>query len=287
MHLIDTIFHFTSIDNLKAIISKGFSPSFSKEKLGERDILIPMISFSNILLRDIGKNQVLNYGEYGIGFSRAWAIKNKINPVIYSFNNGETSNAIRKYLDNSVFISRVEEYKNFFKENSKLQLGPLFNHVKLSNTSAEAINLLNYLSLNYNETLLELISKYANANFQETKSLIYLTKPYEVKNNAEQKFIAYNDREWRKVYKEIGFILDVEESFQKTLNMPKPHIKDEIYRLKFNLEDIVVIVVQKGIDIKTIIDCLSLKFGKKDVANLITSKKLKVNTRAQLILKGF
>ncbi len=287
MNLIDTIFHFTNYHTLEKIIAEGFKPSFANEKLGKTNILIPMVSFCNILLRDIGKDQVLNYGEFGIGFSRTWAIKNNINPVIYSYDNGQTANAIKDYLDNSVFISGVNHFKEHFRQLSECKCGPFSKSIKLTNTSKEALDLIDYLSYNYNDELTDIISAYALANYEKTKALIYLTKPYEVENMAGQKFIAYNDREWRKAYCEINFIIEGEELYQETKDSAKPHLTEDKYRLKFDLNDLITIVIESEDNINQVKKALYQKFGEEEVENRISSNKLKINTREALINLGY
>ncbi|MBK7589517.1 MAG: hypothetical protein IPI22_14915 [Bacteroidetes bacterium] len=124
MNIVDTLYYFKSKETIENIISEGFKPSFANEKFGDRSVLIPMVSFSNVLLRDIGHDQVLSYGEFGIGFPRSWAIRNNINPVIYSFNEGDADKAIKAYFDNSVFVSCMDFLKNNLKKHLRTNLDP-------------------------------------------------------------------------------------------------------------------------------------------------------------------
>ena len=84
----NTLFHFTgSINVLFKILEKGFWPMYSKEtgwgKEGEIRFAIPMVSFCNIPLSQIGKH-INYYGNYGIGVSMEWAVKEEnIQPVLY------------------------------------------------------------------------------------------------------------------------------------------------------------------------------------------------------------
>ena len=60
MKEINQIIHITnSIDILKSILKNGFYTSYAKEKFGNKNILIPMLSFSNILFRDIKLENIL------------------------------------------------------------------------------------------------------------------------------------------------------------------------------------------------------------------------------------
>lgn len=62
MKQLNTLFHSTDkISCLKSIITNGFNPTYSKEKIGDRDVLIAMVSFSNIPLIE-ARTQV-DYGK--------------------------------------------------------------------------------------------------------------------------------------------------------------------------------------------------------------------------------
>ena len=91
MKEINQIIHITkNIDILKSILKYGFYTSYAKEKFGNKNILIPMISFSNILFRDIGDDEVVDYGNYGVVFDRDDVIeKFDLNPVFYVKNVSE------------------------------------------------------------------------------------------------------------------------------------------------------------------------------------------------------
>src|SRR5689334_2541951 len=79
---INHIFHYTtSFDSLIGILSNGFVPSYCQEEITDLIYLIPMVSFCNISIRDV--DLYMRYGNYGIGMSVNWAIKNRISPVIY------------------------------------------------------------------------------------------------------------------------------------------------------------------------------------------------------------
>lgn len=84
----NTLFHFTdSIDVLFKILEEGFWPKYSKETgwkgEGKPQFAIPMVSFCNIPLSQIGKH-INYYGNYGIGVSMEWAVtEENIQPVLY------------------------------------------------------------------------------------------------------------------------------------------------------------------------------------------------------------
>lgn len=82
MKEINQIIHITkSLEIIKSILINGFYTSYAKETFNGKNILIPMISFSNILFRDIGENEVVDYGKYGIVFDRDYIIdKFNLNP---------------------------------------------------------------------------------------------------------------------------------------------------------------------------------------------------------------
>lgn len=83
----NTLIHFTSTkDALKGILTENFKIKYCQEKIylynKNPKLHVPMISFCDIPLSQI-KNHISNYGHYGVGLSRAWALRNRLNPVLY------------------------------------------------------------------------------------------------------------------------------------------------------------------------------------------------------------
>lgn len=83
----DSIIHYTDdIEKLKGIISEGFKIKYCVEVLYTNDEQTsnahPMISFCDIPLSESNRHFGL-YGCYGIGMSKEWAKKMRINPVLY------------------------------------------------------------------------------------------------------------------------------------------------------------------------------------------------------------
>lgn len=83
----NTLIHFTSSkEALKGILTDNFKLKYCKETIDLHGIKptlhVPMISFCDIPLSQI-KNHIANYGHYGIGLSRDWALRNRLNPVLY------------------------------------------------------------------------------------------------------------------------------------------------------------------------------------------------------------
>ena len=83
------IIHFTSsFENLTSIIkTASFRITYSKEdfKIGKLRISSaahPMVCFSEQKIIELS-NRVITYGKYGIGFTKEWARKKKLSPVIY------------------------------------------------------------------------------------------------------------------------------------------------------------------------------------------------------------
>lgn len=90
----ESLFHFTdSLDVIKDILNDGsFQARYCRERLvyegdnGEDlltpELLVPMVSFCDYKLSEIS-HHALNYGNYGLGMKKQWAIDNGLNPVLY------------------------------------------------------------------------------------------------------------------------------------------------------------------------------------------------------------
>lgn len=97
----NTLFHFAQkMEYLINIFERGFQPRYCKEEViykttedGEKSGFsfgVPMTCFCDISLSQIS-NHVSKYGNYGIGMTKEWAIKNKLNPIIYLNPNSKLS----------------------------------------------------------------------------------------------------------------------------------------------------------------------------------------------------
>lgn len=116
----NTVFHFTrSIDNLESILNNDFYPQFCFEDIFGTisgipgvEKAIPMVCFCDIPLSQVRKH-IKTYGEYAIGLSKRWAIKQKINPVLYAYPNSDFTNKI----NNALFILAQHEQNIGLSEN--------------------------------------------------------------------------------------------------------------------------------------------------------------------------
>jgi hypothetical protein len=89
----DALFHFTpSFDNLIGILENHFYPQYCYEEfIGGA---IPMVCFCDIRLSQV-KTHIKTYGYYGLGMSKEWASRNKLNPVLYYTKNSQLSHNIK------------------------------------------------------------------------------------------------------------------------------------------------------------------------------------------------
>jgi len=84
-----TLFHFTkSRETLQLILKNGFWPRYCLEDVGwlgipDADfVAYPMVCFCDIPLSRTDEH-VTFYGDFGVGMSKEWAVKNNLNPVLY------------------------------------------------------------------------------------------------------------------------------------------------------------------------------------------------------------
>ncbi|WP_072680863.1 abortive infection system antitoxin AbiGi family protein [Arcobacter sp. LA11] len=95
-----SIIHFTDKkEALIGILNNNFKLSYCKEKIilknNEYNLGIPMVSFCDIPLSQI-KEHISKYGSYGIGLSKNWAIKKRLNPVLYVDTDSHLSESYEK-----------------------------------------------------------------------------------------------------------------------------------------------------------------------------------------------
>src|SRR5947209_1483362 len=118
----DTLFHFTkSRNNLERILSERFKFSYCKESYHidsdfSGELYIPMISFCDLPLGLI-KNHITKYGSFGIGMTKEWGIKNKLNPVLYLEKKSLVSRDFNKSADLfSSMVNSLEKLQNELTE---------------------------------------------------------------------------------------------------------------------------------------------------------------------------
>ncbi|MEC7784256.1 MAG: abortive infection system antitoxin AbiGi family protein [Bacteroidota bacterium] len=137
MREVNNLLHFTrELDTVKKVLKNGFKASYAVESLGKRKILLPMVSFSNLLFRDVGEDEVVDYGQYGIGINREYAVKSGINPVIYLYENSQIDNAINSLLNLTIIpqgldkLQKITQVKNFTKITDYVKFNPIPDEVK-------------------------------------------------------------------------------------------------------------------------------------------------------------
>jgi Putative abortive phage resistance protein AbiGi, antitoxin len=130
----NTIFHFTaSIDNLESILKNDFYPLFVFEdffgtisSIPGAEKAIPMVCFCDIPLSQVRKH-IKTYGEYAIGLSKEWAVRMKINPVLYTYKGSDFAVKLYGALNN--IIARERQF-NINENRISDQLVAAMHYVK-------------------------------------------------------------------------------------------------------------------------------------------------------------
>lgn len=118
-----SLFHFTSnLESLKSILQHDFVSLYSAEtflnlisKKHEEIGLnkaVPMVCFCDIPISKVSRHSGV-YGNYAIGLTKEWAIKNQISPVIYSYSDSAISNNLMKMFEAVVKESNEQAINNF------------------------------------------------------------------------------------------------------------------------------------------------------------------------------
>ena len=261
------------IDNIN---NDGFRPSYCEEMLNNEKILIPMVSFCNIPIRDV--ENYMYYGDYGLGFNMEWAIKNKLSPVIYVHQNSDFLNLQNISIKNiPLAISEVvlnEVLKNsftVFTENDSIYFfKKLVTDLNKSNTRYRQ-----FTKFWKNEVCFKI-------THEEFKGEI----PTTITINS------YNEREWRYVpfvdNKEFDEIIYQNKEgknnpdYNKFKKETKPHFTEEKHMLKFNLNDLKYIIVKNKLEIEQITKVLSIKYGKRDVQERLSKGHLYVLSKESI-----
>ncbi|WP_242108825.1 abortive infection system antitoxin AbiGi family protein [Luteimonas aquatica] len=107
-----TVIHFTrEPDALKGILEKGFRIKLCRETVvldtQPGSFCVPMVSFCDIPFSKI-KDHLDKYGEYGIGLTKAWAVRKGLNPVLYMSKDSSLSKSYKTAFNHYVYESDHE-----------------------------------------------------------------------------------------------------------------------------------------------------------------------------------
>lgn len=281
----NTLFHFTpKFEFLKSILQHGVYVRYSLEDYGSLEVEteakrigIPMACFCDIPLSQIA-DHVETYGEYSVGFSKSWGMKNGISPVIYTYSDSYTSQVVKLI---SVHLNKVfdigQNYKPSEPDDITTALVDLFSELFNAKKPAR-------LNEKIQDKVLELISPELLHIDGKLSHLVRYMKPYQGHgfsngNEISQK-VFYNEREWRYV-----------PSKSKVLNENvafKDSISEEVYldprkrrsmnmkiakslKLKFQPEDISYIIVSAEREIVPMI-----RFIDNNLGNIFPMNKIKL-----------
>ncbi|SHF01964.1 Putative abortive phage resistance protein AbiGi, antitoxin [Arenibacter palladensis] len=282
MKQVDNLLHITNdLSTVKNIITQGFKPSYAVENLGGRKILIPMVSFSNLLFRDIGEEEVVDYGSYGVVINREFAVQNGLNPVIYIYENSIVDKSITNLLNLSLVPQTIDILKDITKGKGFTKIT---DYIKFNPLPKEVKELINSIDKHTDDNLILAIKKYAEEAHQNVYFQILLSKPYKVKNKNNQTRIAYNEREWRKGFLNLGIIFETKMSgeknpeFEKWIGTDKPHFNEPKNILKIDIENITHLIVEKEREVSELTDFIKDEFSVKKIDNLLATESLKIGT---------
>ena len=274
---VNTLFHFTSNRQfLLNILSNGLYSRYSLENFESliddgAEIVFPMVCFCDIPLSQV-KRHTNTYGKYAIGLTKSWGMKNKINPVIYTYPNSTTSNILSEtsgQLGNFFDVSEDENKKrirtrkstkenDIFYELKKLLEDPTFKYkVQAIDKVREITDRLGYF--------IKYIKPYEGKFFRHLDYLEKLVRFYE-------------EREWRYIPdRNIINSAKLKDSYKAE------YYKDPIKRrainmklakhskLEFKPNDIRFIIVEKDNEIPGMLTELEKIFE-----STATSKDLKI-----------
>jgi hypothetical protein len=237
-------------------------------------------------MRDIGEQEVINYGSYAVAMTREWGIKHYVNPVVYTYDDGLLYNAVNALIETSTFLKSLHSLKDNLKDFSDCNCGPASKRIRLTNTSKEAMDIFDFLSMNYNEELVHIISSHSKSIHETNLTIVSLTKPYRVVAGNDKEFIAYNDREWRKLYSN-RVLFEENDEFNKWTSDNKPHFHKDPYLLQFDIHDVKAVMVAKDEEVEDLIKELDGIYGDALIDKLIREKSLVIGTKQKLEEYGF
>jgi len=238
------LFHFTSYENLKSIIStKSFLPRYNleftylSENYQNKAAFLPvaMVCFCDIPL-ELSKNHRIRYGNHGIVLSEEWKLKNGLNPVHYIQKESSLANVIADLVSaTGNFIPIIQNNKN---------------DLEIPITLGRVGHNLTYFS-------------YFLKQFENKKEV---TVNYEGKIRKFEKRRFYDEREWRFIPFEA---LQNDELFLPFQYFDNKEILDiahkrlEKYKLIFEASDLKFLIVETYEQKVEIESLIRIVFGKE------------------------
>lgn len=227
-----------------------------------------MISFANILFRDIGKDEVVDYGKYGIVFDRDFITKEfDLNPVFYIKGENEIELTFQNNFQNS-FIPQILDIVKGFHINSN---GKNFtDYIEIDPMSPEIKDLIKYLDKNVSDEFIKSIKTVFESYFINSLKQGLLLKPFKVKKTNGEEKVAYNEREWRKSFFDLFYISEdkpdgnLNKEYDKWNSAKKPHFTDK-YVQKFRLSDVKCIYVDNESEIHDLQVFIKKKFKNQSI----------------------
>lgn len=241
----DCLYHFTdSLDVVKGILADKFYGSYSRETFSWKNqttpFFVPTICFADIPNDKVSEYK--SYGRYCIGLSKEWAVRNKLNPVLYIEKNSSISEVLIKSLYGSLGgilnlqqdVGKVQQVVDMAKKTKEPQ------HIVAAKTATD-----------------QLVSRMEA--FEFIIYSIYYTKHYqddlELKTGEVVKnYRFYEEREWRHVpeFQCAVCELKMSEADYKRWrgNGPKPRLTN--VSLDFDFADIEYLYVDNQENIKNL-----------------------------------
>lgn len=237
----NTLIHFTnSKEKLKSIFLENFRLGYCKEKhiIGDQETSahVPMVSFCDIPLSQI-KDHVSKYGNYGIGLTREWGIRNKLNPVLY-------------VEQSSLFSQSFRMAANFFLTKAQQDMETVIRDDDYFNAVNALGEMLSYVK-----------------NYQAN-----LTR----KNDTVLEYRFADEREWRFVPPSQNGVTQImsDEAFASDAGKAKAKHLIHTYRLEFEPNDIKYVIIKDESEIREFVEHLRYakqkKYSSEDIDRLTT-----------------
>jgi hypothetical protein len=241
----NTLFHFTNIKGLKGILSsKGFYCQYSDEHFENilpprnpyRFSYIPMTSFCDLTIMQLSNDSVHreSFGEFGIGLTKDWGIRNRVSPLMYVHKSSQQTRRLHQL---------IKEIKNLkVKIQGKRSVIPV-------KANSKKIELFKERTLDIIDTL-----------EQEMIDSFKFIKPYKGNwhkgKRVKSKLTYYNEREWRycPLLNEYAVLSSGIKGNKKEKNRINKKLKDDL--LTFDPSDVKFIIIRNNKNINEVAEVI-------------------------------